>query len=218
MHWVNGLQGDDASNARDAAFTLQQRTLGAGERLSLGAAGRSSEQTVPWFAVDSGSRRVLRRPAVVRGLVADGRSRARPDSTLTLGLARDVDDGHVGRSTARTPFFGVTRGDVADASAALRTFILRGLRGGRPFDPLVTYNTVVRVRRGHRRGVDAQRRSTARRRSAPSCSCSTRAGTPAPDAAAPAISRPGLGTWQVDRAPLPVGAARAQGLRARSRA
>lgn len=54
IHWVNGLQGEDANVSRDAAFSLQQRTLGPGERLSLGAAGRSSEQTVPWFAVDRG--------------------------------------------------------------------------------------------------------------------------------------------------------------------
>ncbi|HET7695351.1 MAG TPA: hypothetical protein VFK57_06550, partial [Vicinamibacterales bacterium] len=55
LHWLNGLQGDDASTSRDSAFTRQERLLGAGQRLALGAEGRSSEQTVPWFAVDSGA-------------------------------------------------------------------------------------------------------------------------------------------------------------------
>lgn len=55
IHWVNGLQGDSPEVARDTAFTLQQRTLENGERLALGAQGRSSEETVPWFAVNTGS-------------------------------------------------------------------------------------------------------------------------------------------------------------------
>ena len=52
VHWVNGLQGSAADVRNDAAFTLQQRVLANGETLALGAQGRSSEQTVPWFAVD----------------------------------------------------------------------------------------------------------------------------------------------------------------------
>ena len=52
IRWVNGLQGSAADVRNDAAFTLQQKTLANGEALALGAEGRSSEHTVPWFAVD----------------------------------------------------------------------------------------------------------------------------------------------------------------------
>ena len=138
LHWVNGLQGEDAATSRDTAFTLQQRRLGAGERLSLGAVGRSSEETVPWFAVVGDSE------TFYAGLLWSGAwsltaERGATGLNLTLGLGAmsttltsPVDGPHA--------FFGVTPGTLADASAALRTYALRGLRGGRPFDALVTYN------------------------------------------------------------------------------
>lgn len=138
LHWVNGLQGDDAATPRDSAFTLQQRRLAAGERLSLGAVGRSSEQTVPWFAV-TGDREVFYAGLLWSGAWSLNADRGAAGLNLTLGLGAmsttvtsAVDGPHA--------FFGVTRGGLADASAALRTFVLRGLRGGRPFDALVTYN------------------------------------------------------------------------------
>jgi alpha-galactosidase len=37
--------------------------------------------------------------------------------------------------------FGAAAGGMAQASAALRTYLLDGVRGGRPLTPLVTYNT-----------------------------------------------------------------------------
>lgn len=138
LHWVNGLQGDDATTLRDTAFTLQQRRLSAGERLSLGAVGRSSEQTVPWFAVVGDS------DAFYAGLLWSGAwllnaDRGASGLNLTLGLGpmsttvtAPVDGPHA--------FFGVTRGGLADVSEALRNFVLRGLRSGRPFDAFVTYN------------------------------------------------------------------------------
>ena len=52
VHWLTGLQGDSADIAHDDAFTLRQNTLAVGDQLVLGAAGRASEQTVPWFAID----------------------------------------------------------------------------------------------------------------------------------------------------------------------
>jgi alpha-galactosidase len=139
MRWLNGLQGDNADTSRDSAFSLQRGTLGAGERLSLGASGRSSEQSVPWFAVenDDGS--------FYAGLLWSGAwslTAEKKDAglQLTLGLpsmstlvSSEIDGPHA--------FFGVTRGRAAAAAAALRTFVLSGLRAGRAFEPLVTYNT-----------------------------------------------------------------------------
>ena len=138
LHWVNGLQGDDAATSRDTAFTLQQRRLAAGERLSLGAVGRSSEETVPWFAV-AGETEVFYAGLLWSGAWALNADRGATGLNLTLGLGAmsttvnaPVDGPHA--------FFGVAQGGLADASAALRTFVLRGLRRGRPFDALVTYN------------------------------------------------------------------------------
>jgi alpha-galactosidase len=138
VHWLNGLQGDDASTSSDAAFTRQERLLGVGQRLVLGASGRSSEQTVPWIAVDSGA------DVFYAGLLWSGAWSLTAERRIT-GLDLDLGLAPMTTSLAATidgphAFFGVTRGDVTDASAALRTFILRGLRAGRPFDALVTYN------------------------------------------------------------------------------
>jgi alpha-galactosidase len=139
IHWVNGLQGDGVEAAHDAAFTLEQRTLQSGERLALGAVGRASEQTVPWFAVDNGP------DVFYAGLLWSGAwslSAARNSGSLDLRLglgtmstsvSSPVDGPHA--------FFGVTPGDLGNVSAALRTFVLHRLRAGRPLDPQVTYNT-----------------------------------------------------------------------------
>ena len=137
MHWVNGLQRDDASNPTDAAFTLQDRELAPGEHLVLGAEGRSSEQTVPWFAIDNGE------DTFFAGLMWSGgwsltAEHSNAGIELTLGLApmstsvtSAVDGPHA--------FFGAARGDLRDASAATRSFVMEGIRGRRALNALVTY-------------------------------------------------------------------------------
>jgi alpha-galactosidase len=139
LHWLNGLQGDDANQPRDTAFSLQERDLSVGERLVLGAEGRSSEQTVPWFAIDGASDEFF------AGLMWSGAwsftaLRSNSGLELTLGLAAmsttvssAIDSPHA--------FFGAARGGVPAAAAALRTFAIDGVRDGRAFDALVTYNT-----------------------------------------------------------------------------
>ncbi len=139
IHWLTGLQGDNADVAHDSAFTLEQKTLDVGEQLSLGAQGRSSEQTVPWFAID-GSQSEFYAGLMWSGAWSLTLTRADAGLTLSFGLAPmttsvpvSVDGPHV--------IFGVADGGLPDASAALRDYIVQGLRGGRPFTPLVTYNT-----------------------------------------------------------------------------
>ena len=139
IHWVNGLQGDGVEAAHDSAFTLEQRTLQNGERLTLGSVGRSSEQTVPWIAVDNGP------DTFYAGLLWSGawsltaaRSGGALEVRLGLGgmttsVSSPIDGPHA--------FFGVTAGGMGNVPAALRTYVLHGLRAGRPFDPQVTYNT-----------------------------------------------------------------------------
>ena len=139
MHWLNGLQGDNAGTRIDSAFTLQQGELAMDEQLSLGATGRSSEQTVPWIAIDSGD------DIFFAGLMWSGAWSLDAERTelgiqLTLGLppmttqsSAPIEGPHA--------FFGIARGGLRSATSALRTFALRGVRGGRPLQALVTYNT-----------------------------------------------------------------------------
>jgi hypothetical protein len=52
VHWLNGLRGDSMDQQHLDAFALRSQRLGSGETLTLGAQGRSSEATVPWFSID----------------------------------------------------------------------------------------------------------------------------------------------------------------------
>jgi alpha-galactosidase len=139
VRWINGLQADDPNRPRDAAFSVQQRALGAGERLTLGAEGRSSETTVPWFAIDGNGEEFFA-ALMWSGAWSLTAARTAAGLDLTLGLASMS-------TTTSTPLdgphvaFGVARGGLTAASAALRSFIVDALRDGRAFDPLVTYNT-----------------------------------------------------------------------------
>ena len=139
LRWINGLQGDNLTNPTDAAFTLQQRDLEADEAIALGAQGRSSEHTVPWIAVDEGDE-VFFAGLMWSGAWALNAERTELGIELTLGLgsmttasAAPIEGPHA--------VFGTTRNGMRGAAAAMRTFILRGLRGDRPFEALVTYNT-----------------------------------------------------------------------------
>ena len=140
VRWLNGLQGDAAGIPHDSAFTLQQQTLTTGQTLSLGAQGRSSEQTVPWMAVD-GTQDEFYAGLLWSGAWSLNVTRASTGLTVSLGLGTMTTT--VGASPVDGPhaIFGVAEGTVADASAALRSYALEGLRNGRPFTPLVTYNT-----------------------------------------------------------------------------
>jgi alpha-galactosidase len=139
VRWVNGLQGSAADVRSDAAFTLQQKTFENGETLTLGADGRSSERTVPWFAID-GERDEFFAALMWSGAWALSITRGRSGLDVSLGLAAMA-------TTPREPFdgphvvFGVVGGDLSDATAALQSYTVNGIRAGRPFMPLVTYNT-----------------------------------------------------------------------------
>jgi alpha-galactosidase len=140
VHWLTGLQGDNADVEHSEAFTLQDRTLAVGERLELGAVGRSSEQTVPWLAID-GEQDQFYAALMWSGAWSLAASRSGSGLSLSFGLApmattlegRSIDGPHA--------LFGVVTGGLSRASAALRSYILDGVRDGRPLMPLVTYNT-----------------------------------------------------------------------------
>jgi alpha-galactosidase len=141
LHWLTGLQGENADAAAGGAFTLQEKRLAAGERFFLGADGRSSESAVPMLAIDgpadefyvalmwSGAWK-LEVGRETTGLSVD---LGLGPMTTTVVNGQPLDGPHV--------LFGAVRGGFVNASAALRSYVLPGIRDGRPLVPLVTYNT-----------------------------------------------------------------------------
>ncbi len=143
VRWLGGLRGDSANSdgASEDAFVFAEHDFEPGERLDLGSDGRSSEQYVPFFLVDDG------RDEFFGGLMWSGAWRAsleRADERLrvtvsfpgvgtTVTPARPVDLPHT--------FFGLAAKATSDETGALHQFVLQGIRHGRPFQPLVTYNT-----------------------------------------------------------------------------
>ena len=139
VHWLTGLQGDTADVPTDSAFTLQQQTLTVNEPFALGASHRASERTIPWFSLD-GTKDEFYAALMWSGAWSVLFDRTTTGTTITFGLApmtttvsTAVDGPHV--------VFGVTPGGMAQGTAALRSYVLDGVRGGRPIVPLVTYNT-----------------------------------------------------------------------------
>ena len=139
VRWLTGLQGDTANVPTDSAFTLQQQTLAGGQAFSLGATHRASEKHVPWFAID-GARDEFYAALMWSGAWSAAINRGGTGMAITVGLAPmtttvkgDVDGPHV--------VFGVAPGGAAAGTAALRSYVLDGIRDGRPIVPLVTYNT-----------------------------------------------------------------------------
>jgi alpha-galactosidase len=137
---LSGLQGDTADvPAESPVFTLQSHTLASGGHFAIGAAGRSSETAVPWIAID-GARDELYAALMWSGswsLTAD-RSGASIALAVDLGsmtttVRQTMDGPHV--------VFGVTPGGLPEATSALRSYVLDGIRDGRTLEAPVIYNT-----------------------------------------------------------------------------
>ena len=143
VRWLGGLRGDSANSdsAAEGAFVFAEHNFEPGERLDLGSEGRSSEDFVPFFLVDDG------RDEFFGGVMWSGAWRAsleRADDRLRVSVS------FPGASTSVNPakpfelphtFFGIAGKATTDETGALRQFVLQGIRHGRPFQPLVTYNT-----------------------------------------------------------------------------
>jgi alpha-galactosidase len=140
IRWLTGLQGDNAGEPRDTAFTLQQKQLDVKEEFSFGSEGRSSEQAVPWFAVDGSDTEEFYAALMWSGAWSFTAYRPGGTMALSLGLtgmttnvSAPVDGPHA--------LFGIVRGGLPQATGAMRSYWLDGMRSGRPLTPLVTYNT-----------------------------------------------------------------------------
>ncbi len=140
IHSLTGHQAADGDDARDSAFKQQQQYLAVGQTLALGAQGRSSEQTVPWLAVDGAQDEFYAGLmwsggwSLTANLVGTGLSLSWGLAPMSTQVgAKAVDGAHA--------IFGVARGAMPEASAALASYVLQGIRAGQPLTPLVTYNT-----------------------------------------------------------------------------
>ncbi|HJZ75113.1 MAG TPA: glycoside hydrolase family 36 protein [Vicinamibacterales bacterium] len=141
LQWLGGLRGDAAGGSVEDAFVVADRDVEADDHVELGASGRSSETFVPllWVQHDGDE--------FYSGLMWSGAWRADlsragerlqlrfdfPGVTTTVAPSRPLELPH--------SFFGLTRPAETDASGALHQFVRQGVRRGRPFTPLVTYNT-----------------------------------------------------------------------------
>jgi alpha-galactosidase len=141
VRWVNGLRGSNSDQINEHAFAIHAGELADGEHAEIGSARRSTELFIPLLFVD-GSEDTFYGGAIWSGAwritvdrMGDGLTAKAdfPDSVSTASPDRPVEFPH--------GFFGVTQRSAVTESAALYQFILRGIRQGRPFQPLVTYNT-----------------------------------------------------------------------------
>jgi alpha-galactosidase len=139
VHSLTGLRGDAADVESGTVFNLQQQTISASEPLSIGATGRSSESWVPWISVD-GARDEFYMALMWSGAWSMTAIRAGSGLSLAAGLApmtsmltATFDGPHV--------MFGAVAGGSSQATAALASYFIKGVRAGRPLTPLVTYNT-----------------------------------------------------------------------------
>jgi alpha-galactosidase len=142
IRYEYGLRGDAAGAPVEDAFSLRAHNVEAGGPLTLIERNRSTQEYLPMVAADlrndeffgglawSGSWQIQAQPA--------GQGRMRVHASLP-GVTVSVDPGR----PLETPhgFIGFTPGDRSDVSSALRGFVMQGIRGGRPFQPLVTSNT-----------------------------------------------------------------------------
>ena len=143
VRWVDGLRGDSAGDplTDTSSFNVEGGELDDGVETDIGSTGRSSETYVPLVYVDDGDEEFY------GGVIWSGSWKI---SMLRTGDRAAVGASFPGTVTSLTPdrpielphtFFGYTEHSTASESAALRGFVMRGIRRGRPIEPLVTYNT-----------------------------------------------------------------------------
>jgi len=141
IRWIGGLRGDTADTHDLGAFSFDGRSLEPGERVEIGSTRRSTEDFLPFFTVEGDGGRFY------GGLMWSGAWRLSferrgeslqmaasfPGVVTTIGPQAPLEVPHT--------FFGATVRRDQDVSSAVRNFVVDGVRGGRPFQPLVTYNT-----------------------------------------------------------------------------
>jgi alpha-galactosidase len=141
VRWINGL---DVGEESGGAFTVRRRNLASGQRLDIGSGNRSSETAVPWFAIQGTGGEELYGGIMWAGAWAGQIEVSGESLRCSMGLASmktALDPG--GTIEAPHGFVGVAS-KTFPAPAGMEAFIVQGVRGGRAFQPRVTYNTWLR--------------------------------------------------------------------------
>ena len=141
IRWITGLRGDAPDTPVDDAFSLTKQDLAPGASVTLAAYRRASERFLPFVMVDDGADEWfggVQWSGAWRITCARGSSTVQvtvefPNTTTTVTDHTPLELPHT--------FFGTAAGGPTAVSAALRGFLMTGVRNGRPLRPLVTYNT-----------------------------------------------------------------------------
>ena len=204
VHWLTGLQGDSADTNVATAFTLNQQTLASGGLITLGSDGRSSSQTVPWFAIDGAGDEFYSTLmwsgawslSIVRTAGTVNVDFSLPSMQTLLDPSTTVEGPHA--------IVGAARGGLDEAAAGLRSYALNGVRNGQAISPLVTYNTWfaygVAIDEASMRDEMTRAAAVGTELFVIDAGWYTGAG-----AAGPFDFESGLGSWQVDPARFPNG-------------
>jgi len=136
---VRSITGLQTPAEEGGGFTLLSRSVSDDGPLDIGSTTRATERAVPWFEIDAGSE------SFFGGLLWPGSWHARV-SQESAGLRAAVGlppfatliDGPVDTPHA---YIGATGDSGPTVADAIRVFIDRAIRHGRPYSPLVTYNT-----------------------------------------------------------------------------
>jgi alpha-galactosidase len=140
VRWIGGLRKDTADTRDLGAFSFDDRVLEPDDRVEIGASRRSTEDFLPFFVVQSDRSRFY------GGLMWSGSWRLsfehRGESLRITAHYPNVATSITQQAPLEVPHacFGAVETDH-EVSESLRTFIVNGIRGGRPFEPHVTYNT-----------------------------------------------------------------------------
>lgn len=138
LHWITGLQTPDELGGQ---FTRAFGDLEDGQVVHLGSDRRASETSLPWFALESEGRQFFG-SILWSGSWHLRLERRGDDMLVRLGLPSFATTLAAG-ATLELPhaIFGLTNAVVPEVPLALRGFIERGVRHGRPLGSHLTANT-----------------------------------------------------------------------------
>jgi len=141
VRWINGLRGETSTDPGSSTFDIQGGDVGEDTHIEIGSTRRSSEAFVPIIFADNDDGRFY------GGVIWSGAWRMTVDRMGdTLTIKADFPDISIAVSENKPvefphSFFGLVGSYPGLDATAIRRFIMRGIRQGRPFQPLVTYNT-----------------------------------------------------------------------------
>ena len=141
VRWLNGLRGETSTDPGSSTFDIQGGDVGDDTHIEIGSTRRSSEAFVPIIFADNDDGRFF------GGVIWSGAWRITVDRMGdALTIKADFPDISIA-VTENNPvefphsFFGLVGSFPGLEATAIRRFIMRSIRQGRPFQPLVTYNT-----------------------------------------------------------------------------